>query len=586
MEELRYIEIDGQPRSLYGSAGSTYAVQAYLAIADDVVPGLTAGMYYYHPERHALLRVVPYPDHGRAGSHSFDLYCVVQLAALAPLYGERSGAYAMIEAGLITELLNGAAARQGWSMRPATVNLSTAEEFLETDNGLVMLAAMTIDTAQGESNVAAGACCVPGVLEQISAALPRFPVLADNDAREELKHRRLSLPAEWSETNSVILDRMPWEQTIEARYHARKSYREFDAAQIPLLTLGELLSGIAPLVRAYDKTSDRSADLMVFLHIKPQRVAGLAAGLYHLENGSSSLIPLMPDGTPGVDMHYFMNRDIYTQSAFSIYLVAETERRQDQALMAAGRVAQWLELAGPSMGVGFCQVGSLNFDLLRPALGLEPQTILLHSLLGGSICSDQPADLADRTPEPEGDAHAHSLRQYLRSKLPAYMLPASYVFLSQLPLTANGKIDRRALEQELEQAIQGSRSYVAPKTDVEVELVALLTEVLNIAADKISVHDNFFDLGGDSMAIIKLHAQIEQRYSNRLQIADLFRYPNIAALAEALKESHQDNKPATVVNSTTAPTRLSDGRRASTRRAQLRQRHRSEDKHDPDDSQH
>ncbi|MHB8747021.1 MAG: amino acid adenylation domain-containing protein, partial [Gammaproteobacteria bacterium] len=151
LEELRYIEIDGQPRSLYGSAGSTYAVQTYLAIADDVGPGLTAGMYYYHPERHALLRVVPYPDHGRAGSQSFDLYCVVQLAALAPLYGERSGAYAMIEAGLITELLNGAAARQGWSMRPATVNLSTAEEFLETDNGLVMLAAMTIDTAQDES---------------------------------------------------------------------------------------------------------------------------------------------------------------------------------------------------------------------------------------------------------------------------------------------------------------------------------------------------------------------------------------------------------------------------------------------------
>lgn len=584
LEELRYIELDGRTSCLYGSAGSTYAVQAYLAIADDVVPELAAGVYYYHPERHALLRVATHSDRGGVVTQSFELYCVVQLAALAPLYGERSGAYAMIEAGLITELLNGSAVRQGWSMRPASVDLSPIETFLATDDALVLLAAMTINTDQGVSDAAASTSCVPGVLEKISAALPRFPMLADNDAREDLKHRRLGLPAEWIEDNSVVLDHSPLEQTLETRYRARTSYREFDAAQIPLLALGELLSGIVPLIGAYDQTSDRSAGLMVFLHIKPQRVAGVAAGLYRLENESLSLIPQIPDGVPGVDMHYFVNREIYTQSAFSIYLVAENARRLDQGLMAAGRVAQWLELVGPSMGLGFCQVGSLNFDVLRPALGLEPQTILLHSLLGGAICSDQPAQFADQTLEPEGDARAHSLRQYLRSKLPAYMLPSSYVFLSRLPLTANGKIDRRALEQDLERSMQGSRSYVAPKNDVEVELIALLAEVLGIAADKISVHDNFFDLGGDSMALIKLHVQIEQRYSNQLQIADLFRYPNIAALAEALKELRQDNKPVAI--STSAPNRQNDGRRASTRRAQLRQRHRSEDKYDPDDAKH
>ena len=87
------------------------------------------------------------------------------------------------------------------------------------------------------------------------------------------------------------------------------------------------------------------------------------------------------------------------------------------------------------------------------------------------------------------------------------------------------------------------------------------------------------------MAIIKLHAQIEQRYSSQLQIADLFRYPNIAALAEALVAARQDNVPETVVSSTTAPNRLNAGRRASTRRAQLRERHRTEETQEPDDNQ-
>src|SRR6185369_2750370 len=98
----------------------------------------------------------------------------------------------------------------------------------------------------------------------------------------------------------------------------------------------------------------------------------------------------------------------------------------------------------------------------------------------------------------EETASGPALRAYLGERLPAYMVPVSFVFLAVLPLTPNGKVDRRALvrlEAQVESGAEGT--YVAPRTPVEELVAAIWEEVLSVK--QVSVDDDFFALGGHSL---------------------------------------------------------------------------------------
>ena len=89
------------------------------------------------------------------------------------------------------------------------------------------------------------------------------------------------------------------------------------------------------------------------------------------------------------------------------------------------------------------------------------------------------------------------LRSYLKSKLPDYMVPAAFVAMKSLPLTLNGKVDKRALPMPEQKSIGRSQNYVPPSTPVEEVLVGIWQELLHV--DRIGIHDNFFELGGNSI---------------------------------------------------------------------------------------
>jgi amino acid adenylation domain-containing protein len=124
------------------------------------------------------------------------------------------------------------------------------------------------------------------------------------------------------------------------------------------------------------------------------------------------------------------------------------------------------------------------------------------------------------------------LRSYLLEKVPAYMVPSAFVCLESLPLNPNGKVDRRALpapegRPDLEQAL------VPPRNDLEKEIAAIWRDVLHL--DDVGVHDNFFDLGGHSLTLLRVHGKIRGRMRNAdVKIVDLFQYPTVGALAAYL----------------------------------------------------
>ena len=101
---------------------------------------------------------------------------------------------------------------------------------------------------------------------------------------------------------------------------------------------------------------------------------------------------------------------------------------------------------------------------------------------------------------------AEDLRHSLREKLPEYMVPAQFVFLESMPLTPNGKIDRRGLPAPSSEGVSAARKVVAPRTETEKALAAIWTELLKL--ENVGVDDDFFDLGGHSLLAIKAVSRI------------------------------------------------------------------------------
>ncbi len=125
------------------------------------------------------------------------------------------------------------------------------------------------------------------------------------------------------------------------------------------------------------------------------------------------------------------------------------------------------------------------------------------------------------------------LRIFLRERLPDYMIPAAFVLLEVLPLTPNGKIDMLALPAPDTQRPDLGTVYLAPQSELERHIAAVWQEALQV--EKLSVHDNFFDLGGHSLLLVQVHSRLREEFSH-LALIDMFKYPTISTLAAHLSQ--------------------------------------------------
>ncbi|WP_316432629.1 amino acid adenylation domain-containing protein [Leptolyngbya sp. NK1-12] len=131
-----------------------------------------------------------------------------------------------------------------------------------------------------------------------------------------------------------------------------------------------------------------------------------------------------------------------------------------------------------------------------------------------------------------------SLRHFLSNQLPSYMLPSSFVPLESFPLTTNGKINRQALPDPHPTP---TAPHAPPQTSIEQTIAQIWQQILKL--EQISIHDNFFDLGGHSLLLVQAHSQLRAHYPN-LPLLDLFRYPTISSLAIHLSQPTPTSPPS------------------------------------------
>jgi amino acid adenylation domain-containing protein len=141
----------------------------------------------------------------------------------------------------------------------------------------------------------------------------------------------------------------------------------------------------------------------------------------------------------------------------------------------------------------------------------------------GSPCSALSAS------DPLAVASAAELRSFLQNRLPEYMVPAACVFLHALPLSPNGKVDRKALPAPQIAAVVDARARTAPRTGLERRLARIWAEVLKL--EEVGIDDNFFELGGDSFRAI----QLAQRLEHAVSVLDVLKRQTIRELAELME---------------------------------------------------
>jgi amino acid adenylation domain-containing protein len=162
-------------------------------------------------------------------------------------------------------------------------------------------------------------------------------------------------------------------------------------------------------------------------------------------------------------------------------------------------------------------------------------------------------------PEEGVAVRSEELKEFLKKSLPSYMVPASVITLEALPITTNGKLDRRGLPEPDLLRPELDHEYVPPRSLIEAELAVLWASVLNV--DRVGVHDNFFHLGGHSLLAIRIVSRVRERFAIELPVRALFDSPTLAESAvriEELMHSHTRLKaPPLVPRPTSEPAPLS-----------------------------
>jgi amino acid adenylation domain-containing protein len=175
----------------------------------------------------------------------------------------------------------------------------------------------------------------------------------------------------------------------------------------------------------------------------------------------------------------------------------------------------------------------------RIELGEIEATLTRHPAVGVAVATAQEEARGDKTlvvyvvPRAGEVLAKADLHQFLADRLPVYMVPAAFVFLDRLPVTANGKLDRRALPCPF---TADRETVTAPPRDPsELQMLLIWEEVLGVSG--LGVNDNFFDLGGHSVLAVRLMALIEQRSGRDLPIATLFGAPTVREMVAVLRDA-------------------------------------------------
>jgi len=183
-----------------------------------------------------------------------------------------------------------------------------------------------------------------------------------------------------------------------------------------------------------------------------------------------------------------------------------------------GRSDDQVKIRGFRIELGEIEAALLQHDAVREAIVIAREDIPgSKKLVAYLVFKDNHVETGE-------------LRRQLKGSLPEYMIPSAFVTLEKIPLTSNGKVDRKSFPAPEYQGDE--QTYVAPRTETEKALCKVWEEVLCLSDNKMSIYDNFFELGGDSILAIRLVSKINKELNSQVKVRDIFELNCVSELGK------------------------------------------------------
>ncbi|CAM5372845.1 2-succinylbenzoate--CoA ligase [Streptomyces narbonensis] len=342
-------------------------------------------------------------------------------------------------------------------------------------------------------------------------------------------------------------------ERTDRRWNRRRSHRRFAATEVPLAELARLLHCLRavgaehrPVPKYRYGSAGSLYPVRTYVYVRPGRVDGLPGGSYYYDPMTHRLCTLGSGVELPASVHLSMNQDAFSSAAFHLFLVgpmAEVEpmygrRAHDFCLIEAGAMSQLLAESATEGPLGLCQIGLLRDEQpLRALFSLGEDEVLLHGLLGG-VALPEPGEamgVGVGVPSARGAGPAGlagQVRELAVNALPAHMVPSRIRVIDELPLTDQGKVDRRRLEELAGEPETGVEA-VEPGSDTEARVAAIVAETLGL--DRAGVTENLFGLGADSVQLIAIRQRLSTAFGHELPLVRLFENASIRTVAAALE---------------------------------------------------
>ncbi|HEU4562037.1 MAG TPA: amino acid adenylation domain-containing protein, partial [Longimicrobium sp.] len=234
-------------------------------------------------------------------------------------------------------------------------------------------------------------------------------------------------------------------------------------------------------------------------------------------------------GRPGLTAQRFVPDPFSGEAGARLYRSGDLARwKGDGTLEYLGRIDQQVKIRGFRI-----ELGEIESVLLAQP-GVASAAVIVRG-------EESDAELVAYLVVAGGMPSSAELRDALKRHLPEYMVPAAFVAIDRIPLTANGKLDRRALPAPKAAAVGAEDGYVAPRTPVEEVLAAIWCEVLR--RDRVGAGDDFFAVGGHSLRATQVVSRVREVFDVELPLRAIFEAPTLAELAARLEEIRRAGVP-------------------------------------------
>ncbi|MEK4058482.1 MULTISPECIES: non-ribosomal peptide synthetase [unclassified Paenibacillus] len=235
-------------------------------------------------------------------------------------------------------------------------------------------------------------------------------------------------------------------------------------------------------------------------------------------------------GNPEKTSEVFLDNRFDTSLGSRLYKTGDLVRYlEDGNLVFLGRVDHQVKIRGHRIEIGEIETVLGRHPGIRESVVVALDKPPHEKYLAGYIVTKPGLKLS-----------AKELRSYLRAQLPDYCIPSYLLFIDAIPLTPNGKVDRKQLPLPNEHQESNDEPVLLPENALQQSIAAVWQDVLQ--RETVGIDEHFFEIGGDSLRLMQVHSRLEQTLGCTIAIADLFQYPTIKSLAVLLHDSAEQDK--------------------------------------------